>query len=206
MGLNDWLGTFAKAEGLDLSSDLEQAYEAALMIQGLELEYFNDRPVRTDVNLGLPQATQTQIFRRFRSALEICRALLSSIERQRAQLDSQELRQLQLTSLPRRAEGLLESVRRVRGEGCLRGGVPRGGAPDGRLDVPRRAPLRSTAHGPRGAPRRRRDPSAGDGSNPAQGGAAAAAKASSFNVIIIVRDLLLLRWIVHSSVLCTLVS
>ncbi len=37
MGLNDWLGTFAKAEGLDLSSDLEQAYEAALMIQGLEL-------------------------------------------------------------------------------------------------------------------------------------------------------------------------
>ena len=96
MGLNDWLGTFAKAEGLDLSSDLEQAYEAALMIQGLELEYFNDRPVRTDVNLGLPQATQTQIFRRFRSALEICRALLSSIERQRAQLDSQELRQLQL--------------------------------------------------------------------------------------------------------------
>ena len=58
MGLNNWLGTFAKAEGLDLSSDLEQAYEAALMIQGLELEYFNDRPVRTDVNLGLPQATQ----------------------------------------------------------------------------------------------------------------------------------------------------
>ena len=96
MGLNNWLGTFAKAEGLDLSSDLEQAYEAALMIQGLELEYFNDRPVRTDVNLGLPQATQAQIFRRFRSALEICRALLTSIERQRAQLDSQELRQLQL--------------------------------------------------------------------------------------------------------------
>ena len=96
MGLNDWLGTFSKAEGLELSSDLEQAYEAALMIQGLELEYFNDRPVRTDVNLGLPQATQAQIFRRFRSALEICRALLSSIERHRAELDSQELRQLQL--------------------------------------------------------------------------------------------------------------
>ena len=48
------------------------------------------------MNLGLPQATQAQIFRRFRSALEICRALLTSIERQRAQLDSQELRQLQL--------------------------------------------------------------------------------------------------------------
>ena len=37
MGLNDWLGTFSKAEGLDLSSDLEQAYEAALMIQDWNL-------------------------------------------------------------------------------------------------------------------------------------------------------------------------
>ena len=62
MGLNNWLGTFAKAEGLDLSSDLEQAYEAALMIQGLELEYFNDRPVRTDVNLGCPRPPKLRFF------------------------------------------------------------------------------------------------------------------------------------------------
>lgn len=96
MGLNNWLGTFSKADSLELSSDLEQAYEAALMIQGLELEYFNDRPVRTNVDLGLPKATQTQIFRRFRSALIVCRQLLSSIERRRKELDQQELRQLQL--------------------------------------------------------------------------------------------------------------
>ena len=38
MGLNNWLGTFSKADSLELSSDLEQAYEAALMIQGIELE------------------------------------------------------------------------------------------------------------------------------------------------------------------------
>ena len=65
MGLNNWLGAFSKADALELTNDLEQAYEAALMIQGLELEYFNDRPVRTNVDLGLPQATQAQIFRRF---------------------------------------------------------------------------------------------------------------------------------------------
>ena len=58
MGLNNWLGAFSKADALELTNDLEQAYEAALMIQGLELEYFNDRPVRTNVDLGLPQATQ----------------------------------------------------------------------------------------------------------------------------------------------------
>ena len=96
MGLNNWLGTFSKADSLELSSDLEQAYEAALMIQGLELEYFNDRPVRTNVDLGLPKATQAQIFRRFRSALIVCRQLLGSIERRRNELDQQELRQLQL--------------------------------------------------------------------------------------------------------------
>jgi len=96
MGLNDWLGTFGKAEALGLSSDLEHAYESALMIQGLELEYYHDRPVRVDVDLGLPKPTQAQIFRRFRVAISVCRQLLAGIERHRAELDSQELRQLQL--------------------------------------------------------------------------------------------------------------
>ena len=106
MGLNNWLGAFSKADALELTNDLEQAYEAALMIQGLELEYFNDRPVRTNVDLGLPQATQAQIFRRFRSAMIVCRELISSIERRRAELDNQELRQLQLIeSVVRRYRG-----------------------------------------------------------------------------------------------------
>jgi len=94
--MNNLLGTFGKAEDLHFSSNLELAYESALMIQGLELEYFNDRPVRTDIDLGLPKTTQAQIIRRFRSALANCRQILASIEAQRSELDSQELRQLQL--------------------------------------------------------------------------------------------------------------
>ena len=96
MGMNNWLGAFGKAEELQFSSNLELAYESALMIQGLELEYFNDRPVRTDVDLGLPKTTQAQIIRRFRSALANCRQYVSAIELHRSELDSQELRQLQL--------------------------------------------------------------------------------------------------------------
>ena len=109
MGLTNWLGTFGKAESLALSGELEEAYEAALMIQGLELEYFQDRPVRLNVDLGLPKATQVQIFRRFRSALAICRELLGTIERHRAELDSQELRQLQLIEGVVRRYGSSES-------------------------------------------------------------------------------------------------
>jgi hypothetical protein len=109
MGLNNWLGTFGKAEAIALSGELEEAYEAALMIQGLELEYFQDRPVRLNVDLGLPKATQVQIFRRFRSALAICRELLGTIERHRAELDSQELRQLQLIEGVVRRYGSSES-------------------------------------------------------------------------------------------------
>ena len=109
MGLTNWLGTFGKAESLALSGELEEAYEAALMIQGLELEYFQDRPVRLNVDLGLPKATQVQIFRRFRSALAICRELLGKIERHRAELDSQELRQLQLIEAVVRRYGASES-------------------------------------------------------------------------------------------------
>jgi len=86
--MNNLLGTFGKAEDLHFSSNLELAYESALMIQGLELEYFNDRPVRTDIDLGLPKTTQAQIIRRFRSALANCRQIVASIEAQRSELRS----------------------------------------------------------------------------------------------------------------------
>ena len=109
--MNNLLGTFSKAEDLHFSSNLELAYESALMIQGLELEYFNDRPVRTDIDLGLPKTTQAQIIRRFRSALANCRQIVASIEAQRSELDSQELRQLQL----------IESVTRRYGNGDNQG-------------------------------------------------------------------------------------
>ena len=38
MGLTDWMGAFDRASATDLSVNLERAYEAALLIQSLELE------------------------------------------------------------------------------------------------------------------------------------------------------------------------
>jgi CemA family len=112
MGLNLWFGgsgadqAARRPTGVRLSESLEKAYEAALMIQGLELEFFQDRPVRTDVDLGLPRATQAQIQRRFRSGLSLCRDLVANLERHRAEFDPQELRQLQLIeSVVRRYSG-----------------------------------------------------------------------------------------------------
>ena len=96
MGLTDWMGAFDRASANDLSVNLERAYEAALLIQSLELEYYNDRPVRPELQLSIPRQTQAQMLRRFRAALELCQDTLSSIEARRAELDSQELRQLQL--------------------------------------------------------------------------------------------------------------
>jgi hypothetical protein len=49
MGLTDWMGAFDRATTSDLSLNLERAYEAALLIQSLELEYYNDRPVRPEL-------------------------------------------------------------------------------------------------------------------------------------------------------------
>lgn len=96
MGLTDWMGTFGKAQARDLSNDLERAYEAALLIQSLEYEYYNDRPVRPELELSIPRSTKAQMLRRFRAALEVCRQALDELEPQRAELDGQELRQLQL--------------------------------------------------------------------------------------------------------------
>jgi hypothetical protein len=96
MGLQNWIGTFGKSPGLQISQDLERAYEAALLIQSIELEHYNDRPVRPEVNLGLPRSAQAQLLRRFHAALEVCRQCLVTLEANRAQLAGQELRQLQL--------------------------------------------------------------------------------------------------------------
>jgi hypothetical protein len=96
MGLQNWIGTFGKSPGLQISQDLERAYEAALLIQSIELEHYNDRPVRPEVNLGLPRSSQAQLLRRFQAALEVCRQCLVTLEANRAQLAGQELRQLQL--------------------------------------------------------------------------------------------------------------
>jgi hypothetical protein len=96
MGLTDWMGTFGRAQSLDLSHQLERGYESALLIQSLEMEYYNDRPVRPELELRIPKATQAQVLRRFRAALQVCRQSLDMIEPQRLELAGQELRQLQL--------------------------------------------------------------------------------------------------------------
>ncbi|MFM8604776.1 MAG: proton extrusion protein PcxA [Cyanobium sp.] len=96
MGLSDWMGSFGRACATDLSRDLERGYEAALLIQSIELEYYNDRPVRPELELRLPRATQAQVLRRFRAALQVCQQAVLAIEPWRQELASQELRQLQL--------------------------------------------------------------------------------------------------------------
>ena len=96
MGLTDWMGAFDRASNSDLSLNLERAYEAALLIQGLELEYYNDRPVRPELPLSIPKQAQAQMLRRFRAALEVCQEILPTLQSHRGELDSQELRQLQL--------------------------------------------------------------------------------------------------------------
>jgi hypothetical protein len=96
MGLTDWLSTFGRAQSLDLSSDLERGYEAGLLIQSIELEHYNDRPVRPELELRLPKGMQAQVLRRFRAALQVCRQSLDQLEPYRQELSGQELRQTQL--------------------------------------------------------------------------------------------------------------
>ncbi|MEI7951806.1 MAG: proton extrusion protein PcxA [Synechococcaceae cyanobacterium ELA182] len=96
MGLTDWMGKFGSAQSLDLSSDLERGYEAGLLIQSIELEHYNDRPVRPELELRLPKGMQAQVLRRFRAALQVCRQSLDQLEPYRQELSGQELRQIQL--------------------------------------------------------------------------------------------------------------
>jgi len=96
MGLTDWMGTFGRAQSLDLSSDLERGYEAALLIQSIEMEHYNDRPVRPELELSIPRAMQVQVVRRFRAALQVCRQARTVLAPYRQELSGQELRQFQL--------------------------------------------------------------------------------------------------------------
>lgn len=96
MGLTDWMGTFGRARSLDLSADLERGYEAALLIQSIEMEHYNDRPVRPELELSIPRAMQAQVLRRFRAALQVCRQARTVLAPYRQELSGQELRQFQL--------------------------------------------------------------------------------------------------------------
>ena len=96
MGLSNWMGTFGRAQSLDLSSDLERGYESALLIQSIELEHYNDRPVRPELELRLPPGMQAQVLRRFRAALQVCRNTLEQLEPYRQEFSGQEIRQFQL--------------------------------------------------------------------------------------------------------------
>ncbi|MEA5441038.1 proton extrusion protein PcxA [Cyanobium gracile] len=96
MGLTDWMGTFGRAQSFDLSADLERGYEAALLIQSIEMEHYNDRPVRPELELSIPRAMQAQVLRRFRAALQVCRQARTVLAPYRQELSGQELRQFQL--------------------------------------------------------------------------------------------------------------
>ena len=96
MAFRNWIGAFGKANALDVNSDLDRGYEAALLIQSLELEYYGDRPIRPELELSVPKSVQSTVLRKFRVAINVCRSSLDQLEYQRAQLDPQELRQLQL--------------------------------------------------------------------------------------------------------------
>ena len=75
MAPRNWIGLFSRNQAGDVSSDLERGYEAALLIQSLELEYYGDRCVRPELELSVPRSVQATILRKFRSALEICCSL-----------------------------------------------------------------------------------------------------------------------------------
>jgi len=96
MSRRNWINLFSNSQAIELSSDLERGYEAALLIQSLELEYYGDRQIRPELKLSVPRSVQATILRRFKTALAICRNSAATLSKQRGQLDSQELRQLQL--------------------------------------------------------------------------------------------------------------
>ena len=40
MSRRNWINLFSNSQSIELTSDLERGYEAALLIQSLELEYY----------------------------------------------------------------------------------------------------------------------------------------------------------------------
>ena len=96
MSRRNWINLFSTSQSVELSGDLERGYDAALLIQSLELEYYGDRQIRPELKLSVPRSVQATILRRFKTALSICRSSAAKLSDHRGQLDSQELRQLQL--------------------------------------------------------------------------------------------------------------
>ena len=96
MAGRNWLETFGRGNSQNANADLDRGYEAALLIQSLELEYYGDRPIRPDLELSVPATVQATVLRKFRAAINVCRSSLDKLEYQRSQFDTQELRQLQL--------------------------------------------------------------------------------------------------------------
>ena len=61
MSRRNWINLFSTSQSIELSSDLERGYEAALLIQSLELEYYGDRQIRPELKLSVPRSVQTTI-------------------------------------------------------------------------------------------------------------------------------------------------
>ena len=66
MSRRNWINLFSNSQAIELSSDLERGYEAALLIQSLELEYYGDRQIRPELKLSVPRSVQATILRRFK--------------------------------------------------------------------------------------------------------------------------------------------
>ena len=96
MALTNWIGAFGRAQNKDIKNDLERGYEAALLIQSLELEYYGDRPVRPDLELTVPRSVQATVLRKFRAALIVCRESLEALSPISSQLELHESRKFQL--------------------------------------------------------------------------------------------------------------
>ena len=58
MSRRNWINLFSNSQSTELPSDLERGYEAALLIQSLELEYYGDRRIRPDLKLSVPRSVQ----------------------------------------------------------------------------------------------------------------------------------------------------
>ena len=71
MAIRNWINTFGQAKAREINSDLERGYEAALLIQSLELEYYGDRPIRPELELSIPSSVQATILRKFRAGLNV---------------------------------------------------------------------------------------------------------------------------------------
>ena len=80
MALTNWLGSFRRAQALDLSHDLERGYEAALLIQSIELEHYNDRPVRPEIVAAPARRRPGPAAAPLSAALEVCRQSLVSLQ------------------------------------------------------------------------------------------------------------------------------